>query len=127
MTKRKRKLRKKALFCIILLIICIILYIIIFHSSAVVSIIKKIETTSKFDYTLYNSLLSLEPTFMAKFPTLPMCEFGVNQFPKSGDTDTRKSLTNLVPNFYEFWDTTINKKCICFNKTWLDTNGNLIP
>lgn len=52
MTKRKRKLRKKALFCIILLIICIILYIIIFHSSAVVSIIKKIETTSKFDYTL---------------------------------------------------------------------------
>ena len=52
MTKRKRKLRKKALFCIILLIICIILYIIIFHSSAVVSIIKKIETTSKFGYTL---------------------------------------------------------------------------
>ena len=82
---------------------------------------------SKFDYTLYNTLLSLEPTFMAKFPTLPMCEFGVNQFPKSGDTDTRKSLTNSVPNFYEFWDTTINKKCICFNKTWLDTNGNLIP
>ncbi|MGN1379089.1 MAG: hypothetical protein ACI4XR_01660 [Bacilli bacterium] len=52
MTKRKRKLRKKALFCIILLIISIILYILIFHSSAVVSIIKKTETTSKFDYTL---------------------------------------------------------------------------
>lgn len=52
MTKRKRKFRKKALFCIILLIISIILYILIFHSSAVVSIIKKTETTSKFDYTL---------------------------------------------------------------------------
>ena len=81
---------------------------------------------SKFDYTLHNTLLNLEPTFMAKFPTLPMCEFGVNQFPKSGDTDTRKSLAYLVPNFYEFWDTTINKKCIYFNETWLDTNGNLI-
>ena len=52
MTKRKRKLKKRALFIIISIIICILLYILIFHSSAVISIIKKTETTSKFDYTL---------------------------------------------------------------------------
>ena len=52
MTKRKRKLKKRALFIIISIIICILLYILIFHSSVVISIIKKTETTCKFDYTL---------------------------------------------------------------------------
>lgn len=82
--------------------------------------------------SIFNSQLSIDfknlinehyPNILTNFEDYPNGTFEEYKIVKGGASYIRTNITNICPNYYRYYDTNLNKECICVNKTWVDSSG----